>query len=68
METQVKMHRNGRITIPAAMRRELGFDERTILEIDVTEDRELRLTPLSEGDERRNDVIRRSPRRSSQHT
>ncbi len=50
MATLVKTLRNGQITIPIAMRRELGIDEQTMLQVSVTEDRALRLKPVSVED------------------
>lgn len=46
MATLVKPLRNGQITIPIAMRRELGIDERTMFQLSVTDDREIRLKPI----------------------
>lgn len=46
MATLVKPLRNGQITIPIAMRRELGIDEQTMLQLSVTEDREIRIKPM----------------------
>jgi len=48
--TLVKTLRNGQITIPIAVRRELGIDERTILQLSVTEDREIRIKPIQVED------------------
>ena len=47
MAILVKTLRNGQITIPIAMRRELGIDEQTMFQVSVTEDREIRLKPVS---------------------
>lgn len=50
MATLVKTLRNGQITIPIAMRRELGINEQTMLQVSVTEDREIRIKPVSVDD------------------
>lgn len=46
MTTLVKPLRNGQITIPIAVRRELGIDEQTMLQLSVTEDREILIKPV----------------------
>ena len=46
MATLVKPLRNGQVTIPIAIRRELGFDEQTMLQVSVTEDREILIKPV----------------------
>jgi len=46
MATLVKPLRNGQITIPIAVRRELGIGEETMLQLSVTEDREIRIKPI----------------------
>ncbi len=50
MATLVKPLRNGQITIPIAVRRELGIDEQTMLQLSVTVDREILIKPIKVED------------------
>ena len=50
MPKLVRTLRNGQITIPIEVRRELGIDEQTMLQLSITEDREILIKPIQVKD------------------